>query len=182
MKHLTHIQVNQYVDNELPSHLRKEADGHLFECGQCSELIQSLQSLDTFLHNEFPIEHVSPNFASRVMSAVTQKPLISFVWKPLALFAFVLFVNALMVFQSGSPTELTAQPQSLHLVDLVKNYVSSGVHFFSHGIGKYFSFIKGGLAMNLFLVFISVGIWYVADKYLLGPAFRRKLGFFPKGN
>jgi len=120
MKHLTHIQVNQYVDNELPSHLRKEADGHLFECGQCSELIQSLQSLDTFLHNEFPIEHVSPNFASRVMSAVTQKPLISFVWKPLALFAFVLFVNALMVFQSGSPTELTAQPQSLHLVDLVK--------------------------------------------------------------
>ena len=182
MKHVTHIQINQFVDNELPSHVRKEVENHLHECEKCFALVQSLQSLDSFLHQEFPMEHVSPNFATRVMSVVSQKSLISFVWKPFVLFAVIFLANALMIFQSDTTKELTTQPQSQHLVDFVKNYVSSGVFLFARGVGKYFSFIKGGLATNLLIVLISVGLWYVADKYLLGPAFRRKLSFFSKGN
>ncbi|MBS4029561.1 MAG: hypothetical protein KGZ58_13110 [Ignavibacteriales bacterium] len=182
MKHLTFIQLNQYVDSEILSHQRKEVEDHLHECASCRTQVESLQSLDVFLRTEFPVETVSPNFTQRIMVAISQKPLFSLVWKPLALFAVIFIVNAIIIFQPGASPEIQSPVQPTHLVDILKNYISTGVHIFSLGTSKYFSSFKGGMVSNVLFIALSLGIGFLLDRFILAPMYKRKVSFFPKGN
>jgi len=68
-KHLTAIEIDQYIENELDAHARAELDTHIADCAVCHARIAREQKL-AFALQILPRERTPTDLAARIRAAV----------------------------------------------------------------------------------------------------------------
>ncbi len=70
-QHLSQQQMQEFLDDRLGSDERGRIHAHLSVCGQCTEAVQSLKSIDTVLRR-MPLEKPGARFTRSVMERIPE--------------------------------------------------------------------------------------------------------------
>lgn len=190
MKHLTSIQLEEYIDHTIDESAIGQIELHIRVCVDCRDRLERFQQIERSL-KRIPPERVSANFTERVMQQLGVQRSLSVAWSvfkilaPLFAMALVVGIVYLVLQISGAFVE-SGIGQSVEATKSIYNEVSDGmancITTFNGWMKTFFPFLyppsagyertSYGLVAFVVLFFGAVGL---LDKFIFMPMVRRRL-------